>query len=430
MVELTTYAWWILLFFVIGYVLIIFEHVTEISKTTVALLMAVACWTVQFAEPTLSHQEHQEHLISHLGQVSGVVLFLLGALAIVEVINSHNGFRLITEYIPVGSNHLLLWTIGLIAFFVSAILDNLTTTVVMVTMLRKLIDEGEDRLLMGSAVVIAANAGGAWTPIGDVTTTMLWIGGQITSFGVIVALIIPSLICLIVSLTCLSIQIRGKESFHKAKLPVEEPPLAPYGTLVFWVGVGSLIFVPIYKSITGLPPLMGMLLGLGVLWLITDIIHRKYRDRTHLRVPSVLSRVDLSGVLFFLGILLAVDTLSSAGLLEAFAVWINSVLPGMSWTALVIGLGSAVVDNVPLVAATMKMYDLTTVPMGSVFWHQIAYAAGTGGSILVIGSAAGVAFMGLESVTFTWWVRRVSLAALIGFLAGFGSYLLLSPWTG
>lgn len=433
MTELTTYAWWILAFFVLGYLLIIFEYVTEVSKTTVALLMAVVCWAIQFSDPSLSYQEHHHILTEHLGTVSEVVIFLLGALAIVEVISSHNGFVLITRVIPLGSLVVLLWVVGVVTFFASAVLDNLTTTVVMVTMLRKLVKNGEDRLLLGGAVVIAANAGGAWTPIGDVTTTMLWIGGQITPLGVVAALSIPSLVCLVVSLLCLSYQLRGTSN-HAVRVAGCEESIqdigAPYSTAILFVGVGSLIFVPIFKGLTGLPPIMGMLLGLGVLWLVTDLLHRRYHDRTHLRIPAVLSRVDLAGVLFFLGILLAVDTLDTTGLLVTFSSWISSVLPNPSWTAMVIGLASAVVDNVPLVAASMRMYPVADVPAGSFFWHQIAFAAGTGGSILVIGSAAGIAFMGMEGVSFAWWVRRVSLAALLGYLAGFGTHLILSPYTG
>lgn len=425
-------AVWICLFFTIGYLLIVFEHTVNISKTTTALLMGVSCWAVQFADPSLTHLEHQKILTEHLGKASEIILFLLGALAIVELISTHNGFWLITRGISATSKLALLWIIGFVSFLISAVLDNLTTTVVMVTLLRKILPPGEDRAMMGGAVVIAANAGGAWTPIGDVTTTMLWIGGQITVTGVMVALLIPSLVCLLVSLACFSYQLGSGRIAQNFPVPGDQPSsqMEPYGTLILAVGVGCLIFVPIFKMLTGLPPLMGMLLGLAILWVITDLVHHPYDERKNLRVPAVLSRVDLAAVLFFLGILLAIDALEEAGLLQGFAAWVDATVPSHAWTPIIIGLASAVVDNVPLVAAAMKMYDLHTILPGSPFWHQIAYAAGTGGSILIIGSAAGVAFMGLEQVGFFWWVRRVALAALLGFLAGYGSYLLLIPLTG
>jgi Na+/H+ antiporter NhaD/arsenite permease-like protein len=418
-------AFWILLSFIVGYLFIVLEQVTEISKTTVALLMAVVCWSLLFTNVTIPHAEHVETLNAHLGKASEIVLFLLGALAIVEVISVHNGFWLVTRLITAKTKIALLWVVGLTAFFLSAILDNLTTTVVMVTLLRQLVAPSEDRLLMGGAIVIAANAGGAWTPIGDVTTTMLWIGGQVTAWGVIKAIFMPSLVCVVVSMLCLSYQLRSREPLRPSVEGRREVK-APFANLVFVLGISALLFVPIFRQLTGLPPLMGMLFGLSVLWLVTDLLHARFHDRRHLRVPSVLSRIDIAGVLFFLGILLAVDTLAISNILQAFATWIDRTVPSHAWTALIIGLGSAVVDNVPLVAASMGMYDLSNIPPGSVFWHEIAYAAGTGGSILVIGSAAGVALMGLENVSFFWWVRRVSFAALLGFLAGFGAYHL---WT-
>lgn len=432
MEQLQSPALWILALFTLGYLLIVFEHAVHINKTTTALLMAVGCWAIQFSDPSLPHLEHQNLLTAHLGKASEIILFLLGALAIVEIISTHNGFWLITNGISASSKRSLLWIMGFIAFFVSAALDNLTTTVVMVTMLRKLMAPGEDRALMGGAIVIAANAGGAWTPIGDVTTTMLWIGGQLTPTGVMVALFIPSLVCLIVSLLCLTYQMGNRTTVQSLTLTEKTPnqPLEPHGTLIFAIGVGCLVFVPVFKMLTGLPPLMGMLLGLSVLWLVTDILHHPYEERSQLRVPSILSRIDLAGVLFFLGILLAIDALEEAGILQGFAAWVDKAVPSHDWTPLVIGLASAVVDNVPLVAASMKMYDLNLIPTGSPFWHQIAYAAGTGGSILIIGSAAGVAFMGLEQVGFFWWLRRVGPPALLGFLAGYGAYLLLIPFTG
>lgn len=426
-------SFWILFCFSLGYLFIILEQLTEISKTTVALLMAIACWAFLFSDPTWTHHEHVTLLNEHLGKASEIILFLLGALAIVEIISAHDGFWIVTKLITAKSKISMLWVLGLSAFALSAILDNLTTTVVMVTLLRQLIAPGNDRALMGGAVVISANAGGAWTPIGDVTTTMLWIDGQVTTTGVMKALLIPSLVCVIVSLICLSFQFlrRGRHDvrFTPSTEAVSKAP-SPYGMLIFCLGVAALLFVPIFKQWTGLPPLMGMLLGLAVLWLITDLLHARHPARDHLRVPAILGKINIAGVLFFLGILLAVDTLAITNQLAELAAWMDRVVPNPAWTAFLIGLGSAVVDNVPLVAATMRMYDLSTVPAGSVFWHQIAYAAGTGGSLLIIGSAAGVAFMGLENVSFFWWVRRISLAAFVGFVAGFGTYYLLAPFTG
>lgn len=409
--------------FILGYLAIIFEHVLHVSKTTSALLMAIGCWAFQFADPSLSLSEHRHVLTEHLGTASEVILFLLGALAVVELISAHNGFWLITRWVSARSKISLLWIMSALAFFISAILDNLTTTVVMITLLRKMLAPGEDRLLMGSAVVIAANAGGAWTPIGDVTTTMLWIGGHVTPLGVMSALLIPSLVCFITSLLYFSYQLKGRA--HSLPPSSALTPTEPHADLILALGVGCLIFVPIFKMLTGLPPLMGMLLGLGLLWLLTDLIHRHHESRANLRVPAVLTRIDLAGVLFFLGILLTIDALDEAGILEGFANWIDRVMPTKEWTALAIGFSSAVVDNVPLVAAIMKMYGSTAANASSTFWHAIAYTAGTGGSILIIGSAAGVAFMGLEQVSFSWWIRRVTLPATLGYLAGFGVYLWL-----
>lgn len=426
-------AFWILACFSIGYLFIMVEQVTEISKTTVALLMAVICWSFLFTDTSYTHREQISILNEHLGRASEIILFLLGALAIVEIISAHNGFWLVTNAIKANTKVALLWVIGIAAFFTSAILDNLTTTVVMVTLLRQLVAPGEDRALMGGAIVIAANAGGAWTPIGDVTTTMLWIGGQLSAGGVVKALFIPSLVSVIVSLLCLTFQLRRADSGNgrfEPSLAGRREVRAPFANVVFCFGVGALLFIPLFKQLTGLPPLMGMLLGLSVLWLITDLLHARFHDRIHLRVPAVLCKIDIAGVLFFFGILLAVDTLALSNILQAFAQWIDHTVPAKEWTALIIGLGSAVIDNVPLVAASMRMYDLETIPSGSIFWYLVAYAAGTGGSILVIGSAAGVAFMGLENIGFFWWVRRISIAALVGFLAGFGICHLMTPLMG
>ena len=409
--------------FVIGYFFITIEHITKINKTSIALLMAILCWFFQFVNQIESTENNLTYLSLHLSNISQVIFFLLCALTIVEIINAHKGFQLISRNIHMRSKRKLLWSIGFISFFLSSILDNLTTTIIMVSLLRKLTDEGEDRLRLGGAVVIAANAGGAWTPIGDVTTTMLWIGGQLTTVSVMKMLFVPSLVCLIASLSFLSFGLKGKFSSENSQ---ETEELEPLGTTVFWLGVISLVFVPVFKILTGLPPFMGIIFGLGFLWLFTDLIHSRYENREHLRVPNIMARIDVSGVLFFLGILLSIDALHTAGLLNSLANWMDRTIANTDIIAITIGLVSAIVDNVPLVAAAMGMYDLSQYPVDSRFWNLIAYCAGTGGSILVVGSAAGVAFMGLERVQFFWYFRRIGIAALVGYFAGIAIFKLMA----
>lgn len=406
--------------FVFGYLAIMFEHRLGVNKATPAIIMAVLLWIVQFADPLLTSTAQHE-LNQHLAEVSQIILFLLGALAIVEIIHVHGGLGMVSRLMQVQSKRLALFVVGLVTFFLSAILDNLTTTIVMVVMLKKIVRESEDRLLFGSVVVIAANAGGAWTPIGDVTTTMLWVGGQISAFSIMKALFIPSILCLLGALACIIPKVSGKLDIN------EQDPLdkkQPKSRTILTVGLFLLMFVPLFKGITGLPPFMGILFSLGIMWLLTDLLHRQHADRDHLRVISVLPRLDLSGILFFLGILLAVGALETAGVLRDLALWLDSVIPSKEAIGVIIGIISAVVDNVPLVAASMGMYSIVSFPTDSPFWELIAYCAGTGGSLLVIGSAAGVAFMGLEKVDFFWYVRRVGVAALVGYLLGVAAYLL------
>ena len=387
-------------------------------------MMAVLCWVFQFLNPHWSWEHNHEALKDHLGDISQVVIFLLGALAIVEIINVHKGFSIINRLIQFQSKRKLLWAIGLIAFFLSAVLDNLTTTVVMLSILRKIVHEGESRLLNGGAIVIAANAGGAWTPIGDVTTTMLWIGGQISTVQIMQSLFLPSIVALVVALLILSLSLKG--SYPARKLTKEDLQVEPLGKFVFYLGVGTLIFVPIFKVTTGLPPFMGMLLGLSVMWLITDIAHQKEHSRQHLKVPQILAHIDLAGILFFLGILLAIQALQTSEILERLALVLDKYIGQPNLIATFIGLASAVVDNVPLVAATMEMYSLQQFPTDHSFWELIAFCAGTGGSILLIGSAAGIVFMGMEKVDFFWYLKKISFAALLSYFAGIGVYLLLS----
>lgn len=419
--NMNLFNWLMVLTFVLGYFAITIEHKIKINKTSVALLMAIICWTLQFINRIDAHDINISYLSEHLASISQVVFFLLGALTIVEIISAHKGFQLISNHIRMRSKRKLLWCMGVITFFLSSVLDNLTTTIIMVTLLRKLTNPGEERLLMGGAVVIAANAGGAWTPIGDVTTTMLWIGGQLSTTAVMQNLFLPSIACLIVSLLILSIGLKGQfPVMNQAKEEIE-----PMGSAVFWLGIGCLIFVPFFKIATGLPPFMGIIFGLAIMWLFTDLVHSRYENREHLLVPNIITRIDMTGVLFFLGILLSIDALYTAGLLDDLANWMDRHVGNPNIIAIVIGLVSAVVDNVPLVAAAMGMYDLSQYPVDSSFWNLVAYCAGTGGSILVIGSAAGVAFMGLERVQFFWYMRRIGLAALGGYFTGIGVFKLL-----
>lgn len=313
--------------------------------------------------------------------------------------------------------------VSVLAFFLSSILDNLTTTILMVSLLRKLVPDREDRLLLCCIVVVAANAGGAWTPIGDVTTTMLWIDGQISSWAIMKALFVPSVVSLLIPLAIYLVPASGKYAI--AKTSKEERTKVPGSKLVLCLGILALVFVPVFKAITGLPPFMGILIGLGLMWLITDFMHRGWENRVHLKVPHILSKIDISGVLFFLGILLCVASLETSGILKKFSYYLSSQIESQAVLATLIGIISAIIDNVPLVAATMGMYPISQFPQDHTLWHMIAYAAGTGGSILIIGSAAGVALMGMEKVDFITYLKKASLPVLIGYLAGMGVYLLL-----
>lgn len=401
----------IILTFVIGYLAIIFEHTIKVNKTASALLMAVVTWMFLF-----SYNPDVHALGERVNDISQIIFFLLGAMTLVEVVDVHKGFKVITDLIQTSNKRKLLWIIGLTTFFLSAVLDNLTTTIVMISLLRKLIPEAKDRMILGAMVVIAANAGGAWTPIGDVTTTMLWINGNITSLKVMETLFLPSFISFVVAMVLLGWNLKGV--YPRAAAIAREEEVEPGARLVFFCGIGALIFVPIFKALTGLPPFMGILLSLGALWLVTDILHSPHETRQHLRLPAILTRIDTSGVLFFLGILLCISSLDVAGILMQLAHFLDNTIGNLSVIVTLIGLISAVIDNVPLVAAGMGMYDMQTYPTDSYLWQMLAYCAGTGGSILIIGSAAGVAFMGLEKINFIWYLKKVSLIALVSYLAG------------
>ncbi|NGX34401.1 MAG: Na(+)/H(+) antiporter NhaD [Candidatus Anoxychlamydiales bacterium] len=410
--------------FVIGYLAIIFEYYIKVNKTASALLMAVFTWVFLFFGKSTIEGFFKAEVQSHIADASQIIFFLIGAMTIVELIDSHNGFKMITNLIAVKSKRKLLWIIATISFFLSAVLDNLTTTIVMISILRKLLPEPSDRRLLGATVVVAANAGGAWTPIGDVTTTMLWIKGNVTTLSVMKALFLPSVFSILVTLGLLGLKLDGKFSINKKRLnnARTEPGAKP----VLILGVLALVFVPIFRYLTNLPPFFGMFIGLSILWIVTDAMHHKHESRHHLRIPYVLARIDISGVLFFLGILLAINALEMTGILKQLAIFLDVHIGNLAVVATIIGFLSSIIDNVPLVAATIGMYDLSSYPPDSALWQMIAYAAGTGGSILLIGSAAGVALMGLEKVDFIWYMKKISIVALTGYLAGMALYLLLN----
>ena len=417
MIELIT------VFFILGYAAIALEHPIKINKAASALVTGVVCWSL-FALFSADKHIPVENLTEHLGEVAGILFFLLGAMTIVELIDAHDGFEIITSRIKTANKRKLLWLVSLITFFLSAALDNLTTTIVMVSLLRKLIGDKKERLLFAGMIVIAANAGGAWSPIGDVTTTMLWIGNQITASNIIVQTIIPSLVCLIIPTVLISLQMKGNvkranNTLHNANFTTS----ARTRNAVFFIGVGSLLFVPIFKTITHLPPYMGILFGLGVMWIITELVHHEKdeQEKGKLSVNHALRKIDTPSVLFFLGILLSIAALQATGILTDLAGWMDKKIGDMNAITISIGLLSAVVDNVPLVAAAQGMYEF---PTDHYFWEFLAYCAGTGGSALIIGSAAGVAAMGIEKIEFFWYIKKVSWLALVGYLAGAATFIL------
>lgn len=417
-----------LIIFVIGYALIIFEHPLKLNKTVPSLLIGVLIWTVIYVAQLPLHQNESTEtlLLHHLGKIAEIVFFLKGAMTIVELIDLHRGFEIITKIIRTDNKVKMLWIISLAAFFLSAILDNLTTTIVLVSLIKKLIDDKEDRLWFASIVIIAANAGGAWSPIGDVTTTMLWIGHKTSASLLVQNLFFPSLVCLVVPLIILSFspRFRKKVIIKNAEEDKQYEQLLS-SRLMLFAGLGALIFVPIFKSITHLPPYMGMLLALAIVWLLSEYIHPEEdfdEERRHLySAQHALSRVDFASILFFVGILLAISGLETLGNLNIFAEWMNHIIGDKSLIAITLGIASAVIDNVPLVAAAMGMYQ---DPLDADFWHLIAYTCGTGGSMLIIGSAAGVAAMGLEKIDFIWYFKNIAWLAAIGYLAGVGLILL------
>ena len=447
----------IIIIFVIGYVLIALEHPLKINKTATALLTGVLCWALfVMSEPSSSLQQselyanfikglssndhggsslssgeaHTEYVIEslghHLNEIAQILFFLMGAMTIVELVDAHHGFKFITDRIKTRNPKRLLWIVCWVTFFLSAVLDNLTTTIVMVSLIRKLIPNKQMRLFFAGMIIIAANAGGAWSPIGDVTTTMLWIGGQISSIGIIKATFIPSIVCMLIPLIYLNFTLKGDLGSAEEKVGPADRQVDS-GNLMLLLGIGALVSVPVFKTVTHLPPYLGMMLGLGALWVVSEIINPDLDEsvKKHYTAAGALSKIDMPSVLFFLGILLAVGALQSMSTLANFAEYLNSTIGDNRIIITLIGVLSSIVDNVPLVAASMGMYSTETYPMDHLIWEYLAYCAGTGGSMLVIGSAAGVAAMGMEKIEFIWYLKKISLLAAMGYLGGAGVYLIM-----
>lgn len=414
----------IILIFIFGYLAITLEHPLKIDKAVSAILLGILTWTI-YALLSNDYHEVQHNLHELLPEIMNILFFLLGAMTIVELIDIHEGFTVITNQITTHQKRNLLFTTSVLAFFMSAVLDNLTTAIVMASLLRKLIHQKEDRMIFASMIVIAANAGGAWSPIGDVTTTMLWIGDRISAFGIIKQLFLPSLVCMLVPLFAQMFLLHG--SFEDRTIKKEFSTSSFERKLILLMGVGCLIFVPIFKTITHLPPFMGMFFGVGLMWLTTELLHRNksHDDKHQFSTIHALSRVDTASILFFFGILAAVGCLGAIGALEHAATFLNNTIGNLDVIVFLIGILSSVVDNVPLVAAVMKMYTLEQFPIDNKLWEFLAYCAGTGGSLLIIGSAAGVAIMGIERIEFFWYVKRITLLAFLGYLCGALAYLVI-----
>jgi len=413
--------------FIIAYAAIALEHPIKINKSASALMGAGLLWTIYALSLGDPHTVNEQLGHSLMGTAQ-IVFFLMGAMTIVEVVDAHNGFEIITKRIRTSRLSSLMWLVGFVTFFLSAILDNLTTTIVMISLMRKLLAKREDRLFFAGIIVIAANSGGAWSPIGDVTTTMLWIGGQITALAIIKSVILPSLVSMIAPLSITAYALRGREVEARQQIPSDHGMRTTEfeRNLMFFMGLGVLVAVPVFKTVTHLPPFMGVMFGLGILWLVGDLVHRHKEEaaKHHLTLAHALSKIDMSSLVFFIGILLAVATLEHTNILIALAQWLDRVVGRQDVIVMIIGIASAIVDNVPLVAASMGMYSLADYPPDHFLWEFLAYCAGTGGSILIIGSAAGVAAMGLEKVHFFWYVKKISGLALVGYFAGAGTYLL------
>lgn len=416
----------LIIVFVFGYLAITLEHRININKSATALITAVLCWTLIISNAQ-NKELITEQLSHHLSSISGIVFFLLGAMTIVEIIDAHDGFYSITESIKTTNKTKLVWLISIITFFLSAVLDNLTSTIVMMSILNKLIHDKKTKWLLLGLVIISSNAGGAWSPIGDVTTTMLWIGGQISPLNIIKQTFLASLVSMVVPTLIINYLIKGK---IELKMNVENNlhfnNNAFERKLIFYAGIGCLLFVPLFKTLTHLPPYMGMLFCLGVIWTITELIHHKKHndEKGSLSVSHALRKIDTPSILFFFGILMSISALEVTGILPQMASSLNKTVGNISLVAIGIGLLSAVLDNVPLVAALQSMYSLNDFPKDHYFWELLAFTAGTGGSCLIIGSAAGVAVMGIEKIDFFWYLKKISWIAIIGFIAGVCTFLM------
>ena len=408
----------LLTIFAAGYIAIILEHKINVNKAASALCTGVIAWSILAILNTTGTDRMLTDLEKSISEICSILIFLIGAMTIVQIIDMHGGFRIVTNKIRTTEKRKLLWIVSILTFFLSAVLDNLTTTIVMASLMGKLIANRNDRLIFVSMIIIAANAGGAWTPIGDVTTTMLWVGGHISTGATITSLFLPSITCMFIPLIAFTFMSKGhvEPPVVEAKDEVRALP-TKLSMSILIVGVGALVAVPVFKTITNLPPYMGVTLGLSLIWIYTELIYRKYSRNLHAKysVTTAISRIDMGTIAFFLGILLAVGALQASGILSDAASWLDTNVGNQSIVVLVIGFISAIVDNVPLVAAAMGMYDF---PMNDYFWLFLSYAAGTGGSILVIGSAAGVAAMGMEKIDFIWYLKRISIWVILGYLIG------------
>lgn len=436
----------VIICFILGYLFIVFEHPLKLDKTVPALIMGALCWAfISLGHLDLfDHHGHALHgegdyyeglkgvLLHHVGKTAEILIFLIGAMTIVELIDLHRGFSVITDRIKTNSKKKMLWLICILAFFLSATLDNLASTIVLVSLLRRLVPQRDERLWFVSLAVIAANAGGAWSPIGDVTTTMLWIGQKVSTPGLITHLVIPSFVCLAVPTFVASMLPAFKGNISPGTpLKTEDGHVGAHNVLssqtMLIVGIGALVSVPFFKSITHMPPYIGMMMALGIVWLVSEYIHPEEdfdEERKHLySAHTALSRIEMSSILFFLGILMAVGSLESLGVLQNLAEKLDATIPSQDLVVMLLGVFSAIIDNVPLVAASMGMYDFA---IDDKMWHFIAYAAGTGGSMLIIGSAAGVAAMGMEKIDFIWYLRKITWLAALGFVAGAVTFLLMT----
>ncbi len=416
----------LILIFTLGYLAITLEHTIKINKSATALMTAVLCWTLIISNAS-NKELVIEQLSHHLSSISEIVFFLLGAMTIVEIIDAHDGFQNITERIKTTHKTKLIWLISVITFFLSAVLDNLTSTIVMMSILNKLIEDKKTKWLLLGLVIISANAGGAFSPIGDVTTTMLWIGGQISPLNIMKQTFLASLVCMVVPTLIINYMIKGKiELRANVENSLNFNTNSFERNLIFYVGIGCLLFVPLFKTLTNLPPYMGMFLSLGIIWTLTELIHNKkhVNEKGILSVSHALRKIDTPSILFFFGILLSISSLEVVGVLPQMASALNSSIGNINLVAICIGLLSAVFDNVPLVAALQSMYSLNDYPQDHYFWELLAFTAGTGGSCLIIGSAAGVAVMGIEKIDFFWYLKKISWIALIGFMAGVATFLI------